>query len=95
MIPNKAKIFIFIIIFSVLFLLIVPISLLLIFIGKDAWFIIKAVTLIIVFSIIMIPIYTLGGLARSGAPVSIADFVNSVEKQIKAGLSALFSIPRK
>jgi 4-amino-4-deoxy-L-arabinose transferase-like glycosyltransferase len=77
------------------FLLIVPISLLYYFIGKDAWPIIKSISLIIGLSIIVVPIYILGGLARSGTPVPIGSFIYNTTKEIKSGVSELFKKKNK
>lgn len=94
MLTRKAKLFILIASMGALFLLIVPISLLYYFIGKDAWPIIKVISLIIGLSIIVVPIYIVGGLARSGTPVSIASFIHNATKEIKSGVSELFKRKR-
>lgn len=95
MITRKAKILILIASMGALFLLIVPISLLYYFIGEDAWPIIKIISLIIGLSIIAVPVYILGGLARSGTPVSIASFVYNSTNEIKAGVSEFFNRKKK
>jgi hypothetical protein len=79
-----------IVILLFVFTVIIPWTVMFFFLGKDAFRFIGYVALMAIACFIFLPVYVLGSLARSGAPVPIGKFFSDALDSIKMGIAQNF-----